>query len=166
MSEVVRPGRAEDLPGINAIYNHYVARSHATFEIEPVTAAAREEWAQHYADTGRYRLLVVADDDRVLGYATSSPFADRAAYETSVQVSVYLDPTVTGRGLGARLYGALLPVLDGEDLHRAYGGIALPNPASIALHERFGFREAGRFHEQGRKFGRYWDVVWLERPLG
>jgi len=166
VSEVVRPGRPEDLPGVNAIYNHYVAHSHATFEIEPVTAAAREEWAQHYAETGRYRLLVVADDDQVLGWATSSPFAERAAYETSVQVSVYLDPTATGRRLGARLYGALLPLLEGEDLHRAYGGIALPNPASVALHERFGFREAGRFHEQGRKFGRYWDVVWLERPLG
>ena len=61
----MRPGRAGDLPGINAIYNHYVTHSPATFEIEPVTAAAREEWAQHYADTGRYRLLVVADDERV-----------------------------------------------------------------------------------------------------
>ena len=75
-------------------------------------------------------------------------------------------PRRDGRGLGALLYGALLPALEDEDLHRAYGGVALPNPASVALHERFGFREAARYSEQGRKFGRYWDVVWLERPLG
>jgi phosphinothricin acetyltransferase len=165
MSEVVRPATAADLERINAIYNHYVVHSHATFQLDPVTMDEREEWASHYADSGRYRLLVVGDDD-VLGFATSSPYKDRAAYETSVELSVYLDPDATGRGLGAQLYGALIPLIEHEDLHRAYGGIALPNPASVALHERLGFREVARYTEQGRKFGRYWDVVWLERPLG
>jgi len=165
MNEVVRPAGAADLARINAIYNHYVLHSHATFEIEPVTMAEREDWASHYADSGRYRLLVVADDD-VLGFATSSPYHLRAAYETSVELSVYVDPDATGRGLGARLYGTLIPLLEREDLHRAYGGVSLPNASSVALHERFGFREAARYSEQGRKFGRYWDVVWLERPLG
>ena len=164
MNEVVRPAGAADLARINAIYNHYVLHSHATFEIEPVTMAEREDWASHYADSGRYRLLVVADDD-VLGFATSSPYHLRAAYETSVELSVYVDPDATGRGLGARLYGTLIPLLEREDLHRAYGGVSLPNASSVALHERFGFREAARYSEQGRKFGRYWDVVWLERPL-
>jgi len=165
MNEVVRPAGAGDLARINAIYNHYVLHSHATFEIEPVTMAEREDWASHYADSGRYRLLVVGDDD-VLGFATSSPYHLRAAYETSVELSVYVDPDATGRGLGARLYGTLIPLLEREDLHRAYGGVSLPNASSVALHERFGFREAARYSEQGRKFGRYWDVVWLERPLG
>jgi len=165
MNEVVRPAGAGDLARINAIYNHYVLHSHATFEIEPVTMAEREDWASHYADSGRYRLLVVADDD-VLGFATSSPYHLRAAYETSVELSVYVDPDATGRGLGARLYGTLIPLLEREDLHRAYGGVSLPHASSVALHERFGFREAARYSEQGRKFGRYWDVVWLERPLG
>ena len=165
MNEVVRPAGAGDLARINAIYNHYVLHSHATFEIEPVTMAEREDWASHYADSGRYRLLVVADDD-VLGFATSSPYHLRAAYETSVELSVYVDPDATGRGLGARLYGTLIPLLEREDLHRAYGGVSLPNASSVALHERFGFREVARYSEQGRKFGRYWDVVWLERPLG
>jgi phosphinothricin acetyltransferase len=165
MSEVVRPATAADLDRINVIYNHYVVHSHATFQLEPVTTAEREEWASHYSGTGRYRLLVAADDD-VLGFATSSPYHPRAAYETSVELSVYIDPDATGRGLGARLYGTLLPLLEREDLHRAYGGISLPNPASVALHERFGFREVARYSEQGRKFGRYWDVAWLERPLG
>ena len=166
MNDAVRPATAADLERIDAIYNHYVVHSHATFEIEPVTAAAREEWASHYSDSGRHRLLVATDDGEVLGYATSSPYHPRAAYETSVELSVYVDPAATGRGLGARLYGALIPILEREDLHRAYGGVALPNPASMALHERFGFREVARYSEQGRKFGRYWDVAWVERPLG
>ncbi|HEV2309568.1 MAG TPA: GNAT family N-acetyltransferase, partial [Acidimicrobiia bacterium] len=156
MTETVRPAVAADLARINEIYNHYIVHSHATFQVEPVTMAEREEWASHYADAGRYRLLVVADDD-VLGYATSSPYHNRPAYETSVEVSVYLDADATGRGLGAQLYGTLIPLLEREDLHRAYGGVALPNPASVALHERFGFREVARYSEQGRKFGRYWD---------
>ncbi len=94
---VVRDGRAEDLPAINDIYNHYVLETAITFEVEPVTMAARREWFTHYAPTGRHRLFVAAAGDDVLGYATSSPYHDRAAYETSVEVSVYLDPGSVGR---------------------------------------------------------------------
>ena len=72
---------------------------------------------------------------------------------------------MTGRGLGVRLYAALFDRLADEDVHRAVAGITLPNPASIALHRRFGFRDVGVFSENGRKLGRYWDVAWLERDL-
>jgi phosphinothricin acetyltransferase len=161
----VRAGRGEDLAAINDIYNHYVLETAITFEVEPVTMAARREWFGHYGATGRHRLLVAATGDGVLGYATSSPYHQRAAYETSVEVSVYLDPGRVGRGVGSRLYAELLAVLEPEDVHRAYGGIAMPNPASVALHERFGFRRAAYFSEQGRKFGRYWDVAYYERQL-
>jgi phosphinothricin acetyltransferase len=78
-------------------------------------------------------------------------------------MSIYLAPGATGRGLGTALYGALLPRLDREDVHRALAGVTLPNPASLALHERFGFHRVAHFSENGRKLGRYWDVVWLER---
>jgi len=71
-----------------------------------------------------------------------------------------------GKGAGSKLYAELFRALEAEDLHRAYAGIALPNPASIALHERFGFKRVAHFTEQGRKFGRYWDVDWYEKPLG
>ncbi len=162
---VVRAGRVEDLVAINDIYNHYIRETAITFEIEPVTMDARREWFGHYAPTGRHRLLVAAAGDDVLGYATSSEYKDRAAYETSVEVSVYLDPGSVGRGLGARLYAALLAALEPEDVHRAYGGVAMPNPASVALHERFGFRLVAYFTEQGRKFGRYWDVAYYEKAL-
>jgi len=82
-----------------------------------------------------------------------------------VETSVYLAPEVIGKGAGSRLYERLFDSLKREDVHRAYGGIALPNPASIALHEKFGFKRVALFTEQGRKFGRYWDVAWYEKQL-
>ncbi|MFF1694643.1 GNAT family N-acetyltransferase [Streptomyces sp. NPDC058257] len=102
----------------------------------------------------------------ILGYATSSPFRTKPAYATSVEVSVYCAPDAAGRGIGTLLYKTLFEALEGEDLHRAYAGIAQPNDASGRLHERFGFRHVGTYREVGRKFGRYWDVAWYERPLG
>jgi phosphinothricin acetyltransferase len=161
----VRPGEAADLEQINEIYNHYVATSPATFDIEPITMDARREWFTHYATAGRHRLYVAIDGLRVLGWATSSPLRPRRAYETSIETTVYVAPDDVGRGIGAALYGALFEALAGEDLHRAYAGITQPNPASVALHERFGFVRAALYTEQGRKFGRYWDVAWFEKPL-
>jgi phosphinothricin acetyltransferase len=162
---VVRVGSVGDLTGINDIYNHYVRKSPATFDLEPTGMPAREAWFGHYAPVGRHRLLVVDEGHGVAGYATSSPFMERAAYDPSVTVSVYLDPQAQGRGLGRVLYAALFASIAGEDVHRAYAGIAMPNRASVALHERFGFRRVAYFTEQGRKFGRYWDVAWYEKPM-
>ncbi|MET9802570.1 N-acetyltransferase family protein [Streptomyces sp. NPDC006368] len=102
---------------------------------------------------------------RRLGYATSSPFRPKAAYSTSVEVSVYLAPEAVGRGIGTLLYDRLFGALADEDVHRVYAGIALPNDASVRLHARFGFRHTGTFTEVGRKFGRYWDVAWYEKDL-
>jgi len=162
----VRPATADDLEPINAIYNHYVVETHVTFDDEPMTMEARREWFGHYSDAGRHRLLVAIEGDDVIGYATSSRFRPKPGYLTSVETSVYLSPTATGRGAGTRLYAELFTVIEGEDLHRAYAGIALPNPESIGLHEKFGFKRVALFTEQGRKFARYWDVAWYEKPLG
>jgi phosphinothricin acetyltransferase len=161
----VRPGESGDLEQINEIYNHYVHTTPATFDIEPVTMEARVEWFTHYAPSGRYRLFVAVDGPRVIGFATSSPLRPRRAYETSVETTIYLAPDETGRGVGTVLYEALFDAIAPEDLHRAYAGITQPNPASVALHERFGFVRAGLYTEQGRKFDRYWDVAWYEKPL-
>jgi phosphinothricin acetyltransferase len=105
------------------------------------------------------------DSQRILGYATSSAFRPKAAYGTSVEVSVYLAPDAGGRGVGTLLYRALFAALATEDVHRTYAGIAQPNEASTRLHERFGFRYVGTYREVGRKFGRYWDVAWYEKEL-
>ena len=162
----VRAAASTDLEAINDVYNHYVTDTHITFDLEPMTMDTRREWFTDYADHGRHRLFVALSGDQVIGYASSSRFRPKPGYDTSVEASVYLAPDAVGRGAGKRLYERLFKSIEGEDIHRAYAGIALPNPASIALHERFGFKRVALFTEQGRKFGRYWDVAWFEKPLG
>jgi phosphinothricin acetyltransferase len=165
---VVRAALLADVPALTNIYNHYVRTSGVTFDTTEFTVEARQEWFSHYGTTGPHRLLVAVDGDSegmVLGYATSSPFRPKPGYATSVETSVYLRPEATGRGLGTLLYRAIFDALAGQDLHRAYAGVALPNDASVRLHERLGFRAVGTYVEVGRKFGRYWDVLWLERSL-
>jgi phosphinothricin acetyltransferase len=162
----VRPAGDEDLGRVNDIYNRYVVETHFTFDIEPMTLEGRQEWFTHHGSTGRYRVLVGISDGSVVGYASSSRWRPKPAYETSIETSIYLAPDAVGKGIGTRLYEELFKSLQGEDVHRAYAGIALPNQASIALHERFGFKRVAHFTEQGRKFDRYWDVGWYEKPLG
>jgi phosphinothricin acetyltransferase len=163
---LIRPALEGDLAQLNDLYNHYVRETPITFDIEPITIHQRRAWFDHYDVIGRHRLLVAVDDDQVLGYATSSPWHARRAYDTSVETSIYLAPDATGRSIGTALYARLFAELDGADVHRAYGGMTIPNPASIALHEHFGFERVAYFTEQGRKFGRYWDVAMYEKQLG
>jgi phosphinothricin acetyltransferase len=162
---VTRPGRLSDLNVLTRIYNHYVENTHITFDLVPFTVEARREWFGHYGLTGRHRLLVAEDAGDVLGYATSGRFRDKAAYDPSVETTVYCAPEAVGRGAGSALYEALFAELATEDAHRAFAGVALPNDASLALHRRFGFTEIGTFRDVGRKFDKWWDVTWLERPL-
>jgi phosphinothricin acetyltransferase len=162
---IVRPATADDLPRLNDIYNHYVLHSIATFDIDPITMEKRREWFSHYSTSGPHRLLVADDEGLVLGFASSSPFRPRAAYATSIETSVYCDPERLGLGLGSQLYAALFDQIAGEDIHRAYAGISLPNDASVSLHERFGFVKVGEYSEVGRKFGSYWNVAWFEKSL-
>ncbi|MGW5121673.1 N-acetyltransferase family protein [Streptomyces noursei] len=161
----ILPGGEADLVQLTDLYNHYVTGSPATFDIEPVHPEDRRQWLAEHPGTGRHRLLVAREADTVLGYATSSALRPKQAYETSVETSIYLAPQHTGRGLGALLYHALFEALAGEDVHRAYAAVTQPNEASMRLHERLGFRPAGIHREVGRKFGTYWDVAWLEKPL-
>jgi len=162
----IRAGREDDLPALTQIYNHFVEHTHITFDLEPFTVESRREWFGHYAATGRHRLLVAeTDDGDVVGYATSGRFRDKPAYAPSVETTVYCAPDAAGHGIGSALYASLFAVLEGEDVHRAYAGVALPNDASLALHRRFGFVEIGTFHEVGRKFDKWWDVTWLERGV-
>ncbi len=159
----VGPGSLDDLDAIAAIYHHYVLTTAISFEVEPRPEDAWRGWFAGFGERGRHRLLVARRGGDVIGYASSAPYRPRAAYGPSVETSVYVAPDHVGHGAGAALYEALLSGLEREDVHRAYAGIAMPNPASVRLHERCGFRRAGYFTEQGRKFGRYWDVAWYER---
>ena len=161
----IRPCTEADLEQLNDLYNYYIRETPITFDIEPITIDARREWLSHYDEVGRHRVLVAVDDATVLGYASSSSFRPKRAYETSVETSIYLARGNEGRGIGTKLYAALFEAISGEDIHRAYAGITMPNDASLALHTRFGFRQAGYFTEQGRMFDRYWDVAWFEKEM-
>ena len=161
----IRPARDSDLLALTELYNHYVLETAITFDIEPFTPEARAPWLAQFAEKGRYRLLVAENSSGLLGYAGSMRFRAKAAYATSVETTIYLEPRRAGGGLGTRLYRELFETLRGEDLHRAYGGITLPNPASVALHRKLGFHPIGRYREVGHKMGRFWDVEWYEREL-
>ena len=163
----VRPGVESDLGALTDIYNHYVRETPITFDTATFTPVERRPWLLSHPEDGPHRLMVATagDSQQILGYATSSAFRPKPAYETSVEVTIYLAPDAGGRGVGTLLYKALFAALADEDLHRAYAGIAQPNEASARLHERFGFRYVGTYREVGRKFGRYWDVAWYEKEL-
>src|SRR4029450_9625785 len=149
----IRFARASDLERLTEIYNYYVMNTPITFDLEPFSVAERGEWFRHYSASGPHRLLIAETDGLVVGYVTSSRFRPKAAYETSVETTIYLAPEATGRGVGSALYAALFAALAEEDLHRAYAGVTLPNTASIALHRKVGFRSIGIYHQVGRKFG-------------
>jgi phosphinothricin acetyltransferase len=160
---IIRGIEQGDLPALLEIYNHYVLNTPITFDIEPRTLEQRQAWFDSFAPAGRYRCFVAVNDGRVLGWASSHRYNDRAAYDTTISASIYLAPEACGQGLGRRLYATLFEALAIEDIHRIFGGITLPNQASVGLHRSFGFEPVGVYREVGRKFGRFWDVAaWLK----
>jgi phosphinothricin acetyltransferase len=161
----IRHARPADLPALTEIYNHYIVHTTITFDLKPLEPHERQGWFDEHADSGRYRLLVAEEDGRLVGYTTSSRWRPKAAYDTTVESSVYCRDGATGRGLGSRLYEALFAAIADQDVHRIVAGATMPNPASVALHERFGFTRVGEFTGVGRKFGQYWNVAWFERPM-
>ena len=166
MNLTIRPATLQDLPGITEIHNHYIVNTHITFDVQPYRPEQRVPWFHEHSDDKRYRLLVACDaQNHVLGYACTGRHRSKEAYDTTVEASIGCRPEAVGRGVGTSLYKDLFDAIADQDIHRIVAGIAQPNPASNALHERFGFQPIGLFTGVGRKFGRYWDVMWLERPL-
>ena len=166
MGEIlIRRVEQADLPALLDIYNHYVKTTPITFDVEPRTLAQRQEWLDGFRPAGRYQCFVAAQDGRAIGWACSTKYKEKAAYDTSVEMSVYLAPDSHGKGLGRRLYETIIAALQGEDINRLYGGITQPNPGSVGLHLALGFRLLGTQTEVGRKFGRFWDVALYERAL-
>ena len=166
MSQIaIRPAARDDLPRLTEIYNYYVLNTAVTFDVEPYTIEKRLVWFDQFATAGRYRLFVAEENGVVLGYAGTMRFRPKAAYETTVETTIYCAQEAIGKRLGSQLYAALFEAVRGEDINRIVAGYTLPNDASAALHARCGFKPVGIYSEVGRKFGRYWDVQWTERPL-
>lgn len=156
-SPTVHDALAADAAEIVDIYNHYIAHSVATFEEAPLDAATMAVRIGEIRDAG-LPWLAAERDGRIAGYAYASKWKGRCAYRHSVESTVYVDPGATAQGIGSRLYETLLEELRERGIHTVVGGIALPNPASVALHERLGFEQIARFREVGFKFGRWIDV--------
>jgi phosphinothricin acetyltransferase len=145
------------------ILNYTIENSHATFATQPTDMAERRAWFERFGPTGPYRLLVAQHGDEVLGYACSQPYRDHEAFRETVEVSIALDVSSRGQGVGTALYRALFDTLVDEPVHVILAGIALPNDASVALHRKFGFTEVGTFREYAVKNGRYFSSIWLQR---
>ncbi len=159
----IRLASVEDGAALAGIYRPAVAERATSFEVDPPDA---EEMARR-AEALLVRLpwLVCEQDGAVLGYAYAGRHRERAAYQWSVEVSAYIHDAAHRRGVGRGLYTSLFALLELLGYRSAYAGITLPNEASVGMHEAMGFRSVGVFHRIGWKFGRWHDVLWLERPL-
>jgi phosphinothricin acetyltransferase len=149
----IRAAAQADLPAVKAIYDRYVRSSTATFDTVPPPLSSWEEKAD---------CMYVACDPEVVGFAYATPYRERPAYDKTVETTIYLAPSAAGRGVGRQLYNALLARLVSDDLHTALAVVALPNPASVALHEACGFARAGVLREVGHKFGDYVDTAFYQ----
>jgi phosphinothricin acetyltransferase len=160
----IRNATGDDAASITSIYNHFVLTTSISFEEAPVPA---QEMAQRIADVQAAGLpwLVAESDGVVAGYAYATKWRVRHAYRFSVETSVYLAPESAGKGLGTALYRELLDRLRAGGSHLAIGGIALPNEASVALHEKMGFEKVAHFEEVGFKFGCWTDVGYWQLKL-
>lgn len=163
---IVRPASITDLPRITEIHNYYVQNTHIVFDVRPFSPEQRVRWFNEHTDDGRHRILVAEDQDKkIAGYTASGAFRNKEAYETTVEVSIACSPESVNKGIGSLLYQSLFSLLSQEDVHRIVAGIAQPNQASNALHARFGFQKVGTFTQVGRKFGKFWDVLWMEKSM-
>jgi phosphinothricin acetyltransferase len=175
---VVRPAQAADLAEIAAIYGHAVRTSTATFDVDEPPLSF---WQAKLASQAQGDHFLVAhspaapdlvapgrmagENGRVLGYAYSTSFRPRPAYQLTREASVYLTPGATGRGLGSQLYGELLDLLRADHVHLVVSVVAQPNPASTAMHRKLGFTEVGTLDEVGFKFGAYVSTTWFQLRL-
>jgi phosphinothricin acetyltransferase len=160
---MLRDARPDDASSISEIYNHYVQHTPVTFEETPV--APDDMRARILRIAPALPWLVCEEDGKLIGYAYASKWRERSAYRHSVEATVYLHPTAIGKGKGSELLGELLKVLRTREIHCVMGGIALPNPASIALLEKFGLRQVAHFREVGFKFGQWIDVGYWQLVL-
>ncbi|MCO6511831.1 MAG: N-acetyltransferase [Aridibacter famidurans] len=156
----IRHATKDDAAQIAEIYNHYVTFTHHTFETEPVEASEMEARIEEVSNG--YPFLVAVDDGNILGYAFAAQFKLRQAYEHSAEVSIYVKNDAKQRGIGTRLYDRLFTELHETLTHAILAGIALPNDASIAFHEKLGFKKVAHFREVGYKIGRWVDVGYWE----
>jgi L-amino acid N-acyltransferase YncA len=160
---MIRSCQPADAAAVADIYNDFVTNTVVTFEEAPVAVA---EMARRIEELGRHWPWIVFEEHGVItGYAYATDWKARSAYRFSVETTVYVAANHQRRGVGARLYGALLARVKEAGAHTVVGGIALPNAGSVALHEKLGFEKVGQFREIGFKLGRWVDVGYWQLVL-
>jgi L-amino acid N-acyltransferase YncA len=160
---MVRKVRTEDAGQISEIYNYYIENTTVTFEEIALSETEMQERIEKISS--KYPFLVWEENSQVIGYAYATEWKVRAAYRNSVEVTIYLKKGNSGKGIGKQLYDELFrQIKENKDLniHAIIGGIALPNEASVALHEKFGFQKVAHFKEVGYKFQQWIDVGYWE----
>lgn len=159
----VRPCTLNDAPSVCAIYNHYIAHTVITFEESPVSVADMQQRILNIQAS--YPWLVYEEQGMLQGYAYACKWKDRSAYKHTAEITVYLHPEYTKKGLGSILYQALIEQLAQKNIHVLLACIAIPNTASEKLHNRFGFRQVAHMREVGFKFGRWLDIGYWQKTL-
>ena len=160
---MIRPVHYNDAQAITSIYNYYVINDTATFDekvFEPSYFESKIKEVTKY-----YPWIVYELNSEVIGYAYASVWKPRSAYDKTVEVSVYLKPGTVKKGIGSILYKHLLAILKEREFHVLIGGITLPNAASVALHEKFGFKKVAHFEQVGYKFNTWLDVGYWQLTL-
>ena len=160
---MIRQATIDDAEQIVEIYNHYVLHTVVTFDEEPLSTATMKKTMA--STMNEFPWIVYEKEDRLLGYAYANTWKTRSAYNYTVESTVYLQPEEKGKGIGSLLYKALISQLKEAGIHSVIGGIALPNDASIALHEKLGFKKVAHFKEVGLKFNQWVDVGYWELIL-
>ncbi|WP_252732167.1 arsinothricin resistance N-acetyltransferase ArsN1 family B [Paraglaciecola arctica] len=161
---IIRYATFKDSAKIAEIYNFYVVNTAATFEETPVSS---EEISSRITKVQDANLpwIVALKDDAIVGYAYATKWKERSAYRFSVESTIYLSSQAQGKGLGTQLYKALLVKLKSHGINNVIGGITLPNPASVALHEKLQMRKVAHFPQVGFKFGKWLDVGYWQLNL-
>lgn len=160
----IRTAGINDAEAILGIYAPYVTDTAITFEYEVPDLQEFTERILHVLE--RYPYLIAEKEGRILGYAYASAFKGRAAYDWSVETSIYVDRSCRGHGVGIRLYDALEVILKKQNILNSYACIAYPNPESIHFHEKLGYQTIGHFQRCGYKLGTWYDMIWMEKMLG
>jgi phosphinothricin acetyltransferase len=160
----IRSASTNDLEAITAIYNHYICNTAITFEEVEITCEQMSERI-NTVQSSSLPWLVAEISGQVAGYTYAGKFHNRSAYRFTVETTIYLVHTISGKGIGTKLYRELISILKQQNLHSAIGIITLPNQASVSLHEKFGFKKVGHFAEVGCKFNNWQDVGYWQVTL-
>lgn len=162
---MIRLATVGDAEAVAGIYNHYIANTLVTFEEEMCPACDMAGRIQDILTADLPWLVAEDATGHVVGYAYASRWNGRCSYRHSVEVTVYLAPEATSRGWGSQLYESLFEQLGERSMHVLIAGIALPNPGSVALHEKFGMEQVGYFREVGFKMDQWIDVGYWQLIL-